>query len=323
MTIVKLGYVAMSVQLTNASPSKTMTFAQFSKIKDREAAIEKLERISIENLENCLRLLKHNVANDIRFFRFSSKLIPLANHEEVKDWKFMRPLKGILSEIGDYIEENPMRVDFHPDHFVLLNSKKKEIINQTIKTLSMHRSLLKGMRVPTQHRCVLHIGGGYDDKELALEQFIHNFALVPQPIQEMLILENDDTTFHLRDALYVCEKLNVPLVFDYHHHLAHFEEEAEGWEKDWDRVVQTWEHSPLSVKMHISSPRDEKNFRAHADYVDPKMFMDFIQGIKGSVPEIHCMIEAKKKDEALFRLMEEMKSYPEIEIIDGASFKIK
>ncbi|WP_404460341.1 UV DNA damage repair endonuclease UvsE [Sutcliffiella horikoshii] len=323
MTIVKLGYVAMSVQLTNASPSKTMTFAQFSKLKDREAAIAKLERISIENLENCLRLLKHNVANDIRFFRFSSKLIPLANHEEVKDWKFMRPLKEILSQIGDYIEENPMRVDFHPDHFVLLNSKKKEIINQTIKTLSMHRSLLKGMRVPTQHRCVLHIGGGYDDRELALEQFIHNFALVPQPIQEMLILENDDTTFHLRDALYVCEKLNVPLVFDYHHHLAHFEEEAEGWEQDWERVVQTWEHSPLPVKMHISSPRDEKNFRAHADYVDPKMFMDFLQGIKGSVPEIHCMIEAKKKDEALFQLMEEMKSYPEIEMIDGASFKIK
>lgn len=323
MTIVKLGYVAMSVQLTNASPSKTMTFAQFSKLKDREAAIAKLERISIENLENCLRLLKHNVANDIRFFRFSSKLIPLANHEAVKDWKFMRPLKEILSQIGDYIEENPMRVDFHPDHFVLLNSKKKEIINQTIKTLSMHRSLLKGMRVPTQHRCVLHIGGGYDDRELALEQFIHNFALVPQPIQEMLILENDDTTFHLGDALYVCEKLNVPLVFDYHHHLAHFEEEAEGWEQDWERVVQTWEHSPLPVKMHISSPRDEKNFRAHADYVDPKMFMDFLQGIKGSVPEIHCMIEAKKKDEALFQLMEEMKSYPEIEIIDGASFKIK
>ncbi|TYS63437.1 UV DNA damage repair endonuclease UvsE [Sutcliffiella horikoshii] len=323
MTIVKLGYVAMSVQLTNASPSKTMTYAQFSKIKDREAAIEKLERISIENLENCLRLLKHNVANDIRFFRFSSKLIPLANHEEVKDWKFMRPLKEILSEIGDYIDENPMRVDFHPDHFVLLNSKNKDIINQTIKTLSMHRSLLKGMRVPTQHRCVLHIGGGYDDRELALEQFIHNFALVPQPIQEMLILENDDTTFHLRDALYVCEKLNVPLVFDYHHHLAHFEEKAEGWENEWGRVVQTWEHSPLPVKMHISSPRDEKNFRAHADYVDPKMFMDFLQPIKGSVPEIHCMIEAKKKDEALFQLMEEMKNYAEIEIIDGASFRIK
>jgi UV DNA damage repair endonuclease len=58
--IVKLGYVAMSVELQNASPSQTMTFAQFSKIKDREAAIRRLERIAESNIDNCLRLLKHN-----------------------------------------------------------------------------------------------------------------------------------------------------------------------------------------------------------------------------------------------------------------------
>lgn len=321
MTIVKFGYVAMSMQIANASPSRTMTFAQFSKIKDREAAIDKLERIAVTNLENCLRLLRHNIANDIRFFRFSSKLIPLANHEELKDWKFMRPLKGILQEIGAYIKENPMRVDFHPDHFVLLNSKNKDIINQAIKTLNMHRSLLKGMDVPTAHRCVLHIGGGYDDKELALEQFIHNYALIPQAVQEMLMLENDDTTFHLQDTLYVCEKLNIPLVFDYHHHLANFDKVH--WEEDWNRVVGTWKHSPLPIKMHISSPRDEKNFRAHADYIDSNMLLDFLLKVKGSVKEIHCMIEAKKKDEALFRLMDELKGMKDVEAVDGSTCIIR
>lgn len=68
MTIVRLGYVAMSMNLKNASPSQTMTFKQFSAIKDREAAIARLERIAVSNLENCLRLLKHNVAHDIHFF---------------------------------------------------------------------------------------------------------------------------------------------------------------------------------------------------------------------------------------------------------------
>ncbi|WP_078382401.1 UV DNA damage repair endonuclease UvsE [Sutcliffiella halmapala] len=320
MTLVKLGYVAMSIQLANASPSQTMTLAQFNKIKNREAAIDKLERIAVTNLENCLRLLRHNIANDIRFFRFSSKLIPLADHEELKDWKYMRPLKGILQEIGAYIKENPMRVDFHPNHFVLLNSKDKDILNQSIKTLSMHRSILMGMGIPQKHRCVLHIGGGYGDKELALEQFIHNYALVPQALQEMLILENDDTTFHLQDALYVCEKLNVPLVFDYHHHLAYFNNEK--WEEDWSRVVNTWEYSPLPIKMHISSPREGKNFRAHADYIDSNMFIDFLSKVKGSVAEIHCMIEAKKKDGALFRLMSDLQAVGEIEIVDGASFII-
>ena len=61
MTIVRLGYVAMSMELKNASPSKTMTFAQFQKIGDREAAIRKLERIALANLENTHRILKHNV----------------------------------------------------------------------------------------------------------------------------------------------------------------------------------------------------------------------------------------------------------------------
>jgi UV DNA damage endonuclease len=45
LTIVRLGYVAMSVHLQNSSPSQTMTFAQFSKLKNREAAIKKLGKL--------------------------------------------------------------------------------------------------------------------------------------------------------------------------------------------------------------------------------------------------------------------------------------
>ena len=33
MTIVRLGFVAMSMELKNASPSQTMTFTQFQKIR--------------------------------------------------------------------------------------------------------------------------------------------------------------------------------------------------------------------------------------------------------------------------------------------------
>ncbi|CDN39253.1 unnamed protein product [Bacillus thuringiensis DB27] len=44
--LVRLGYVAMSVHLKNASPSQTMTYAQFQKLDDRAAAIRKLERIA-------------------------------------------------------------------------------------------------------------------------------------------------------------------------------------------------------------------------------------------------------------------------------------
>ena len=124
MTIVRLGYVAMSMEFQNASPSKTMTFTQFEKNKDREAAISKLERIALDNLENTLRLLKHNAACDIHFYRLTSRLIPLANHEELLDWDYIKPLKEMLHEVGEFTKKNDMRIDFHPDHFVVLNSNK-------------------------------------------------------------------------------------------------------------------------------------------------------------------------------------------------------
>jgi UV DNA damage endonuclease len=322
LTLVRLGYVAMSTHVENCSPSQTMTFSQFSKIKDREAAIRKLERIASSNLDNCLRLLRHNAAHDISFFRLSSKIIPLANHPELPRWDYMKPLKEKVAAIKNFLVDHPdMRVDFHPDHFVLLNTVDKETLKMSVKTLRMHKELLKGMGIEPVHRCVMHVGGGYNDHEKALEQFIQNWGLISTTIQNMIMLENDDTTFTLSETLYLCEKLGIPLVFDYHHYLA-YHPESEKWDDHWERVIRTWSYSLLPPKMHISSPRSEREFRAHSDYVDSKIFVDFLQKIKGSIAQIDCMIEAKQKDDALFTLMEQLRAYKEIEIIDGGSFFI-
>ncbi|MGF9966197.1 UV DNA damage repair endonuclease UvsE [Bacillus rhizoplanae] len=319
--LVKLGYVAMSVHLKNASPSQTMTYTQFQRIQDREAAIRKLERISNSNLENCLRLLKHNYGHGVSFFRLSSKLIPLANHEALLEWDYIKPLRENLKQLGEYAKRQGMRIDFHPDHFVVLNSLHPPILKQSVKTLQMHGKLLKGMGIDRTHRCVLHVGGAYEDKEKALEQFIENWSLVPVGIQRMIMLENDDTTFSLKEVLYLGEKLGIPVVFDLHHHMVNHD--FGEWETDWERVVRTWEQSPLPIKMHISSPREGNDPRAHADFIDSNQFSSFLQHIKGSVSEIHCMIEAKQKDEALFQLMRDMKDKAGVEIVDGASFFVK
>jgi UV DNA damage endonuclease len=57
--------------------------------------------------------------------------------------------------------------------------------------------------------------------------------------------------------------------------------------------------------------------------VDVDMFFDFLKEVKGSVEQIDCMIESKKKDLALFQLMREIKERNDVEIIDGASFRLK
>ncbi|MFC7372801.1 UV DNA damage repair endonuclease UvsE [Fictibacillus iocasae] len=321
MTIVRLGYVAMSMELVNASPSQTMTYAQFSKIEDRDAAIRKLERIARSNLTNMLRILKHNAASDIRFYRMTSRIVPLADHPDLPGWNYIAPLKEELAAIGEFAAKHKMRLDFHPDHFVLINSTKDDVLKNSIKTLQMHHRLLEGMNIPTEHRCVMHVGGNYKETDVALERFVHNWMFVPHQLQRMIMLENDDKSFSMTDTLYLCEKLGIPHVFDYHHHLAHHHDPD--WESHWERAVGTWCASPLPVKMHISSPKSEKEFRSHADFVDSEMFFRFLHGIKGSVEHIDCMIEAKRKDEALFRLMEEVRSRNDVEILDGATFRLK
>ncbi|MBO0960260.1 UV DNA damage repair endonuclease UvsE [Neobacillus sp. MM2021_6] len=320
-TIVRLGYVAMSMELKNASPSQTMTFTQFQKIDDRAAAIRKLERISQSNLHHTLRILKHNAASEIHFYRLTSRLIPLANHEELLDWNYVKPLQNQLREVGDFAKEHDIRIDFHPDHFVLINSMKKDVLKNSIQTLKMHYLLLKGMGIDPTHRCVMHVGGNYKETETSLERFIDNWMVVPRSIQKMIMLENDDTSFTLEDTLYLCEKLDIPLVFDYHHHLAHHRNDH--WEDHWARVVQTWRNASLPLKMHISSPKSQQTFRHHADFVDMEMFFQFLKEIKGSLPQIDCMIEAKRKDEALFQLMEEIKTREDVDIIGGSSFYLK
>ncbi|UOQ86843.1 UV DNA damage repair endonuclease UvsE [Gracilibacillus salinarum] len=321
MTIVRLGYVAMSKYVKNASPSQTMTFKQFETIRDREAAIRKLERISLDNLHNTLRILKHNRASDIFFYRLTSRLIPLANHQELLDWHYMKPLRKKLIEIGNYVKQHHMRIDFHPDHFVVLNSIKKEILKNSILTLRMHYLLLKRMGINPEHRCVIHVGGKYKETERSLERFIDNWMLVPRTIQQMMMLENDDTSFTLDDTLFLCEKLGIPLVFDYHHHLAHHQKD--NWTENWERIVQTWKHSPLPIKMHISSPKSKEQMRHHADYIDVDMFFRFLKEINGSVPQIDCMIEAKYKDAALFRLMKQVGMREDVEVMDGGAFRLK
>lgn len=66
-----------------------------------------------------------------------------------------------------------------------------------------------------------------------------------------------------------------------------------------------------------------KAYRHHSDYVDIDMFFKFLKVINGSISQIDCMIEAKRKDEALFKLTEEVKTREDVDLIDGSSFRLK
>lgn len=322
--LVRFGYVAMSAVVQNASPSRTMTFKNFQKLGDRDAGIRKLERIAEENLHNTLRLLKHNRAYDIHLYRLSSKLIPLSTHEAFQDWDPFVYLAPAFESIGEYARKHQMRLSFHPDHFTVLSTTRKEVLHNSIRDLLYHVRMLEAMKLDEHAKNNIHIGGAYGDKRAAAGRFIHHFSKLDSRIQRRLTLENDDKTFNAVETLEVCEQIGVPMVLDIHHHWVN--NDGETLAELWPRVRATWveDHNVLPPKIHVSSPKSDSDPRGHADFVALEPLLAFLRQIAGSTPRLDVMIEAKMKDEALFKLMDDLAKYVRdgVKLIDQASVEI-
>jgi UV DNA damage endonuclease len=328
--IIRLGYVAMSAVVKNASPSKTMTVTNFSKLLDRDAAVRKLERLGAENLHNTLRLLKHNRAHDIKVFRFSSKLIPLIGHEMLGDWNPILTLSAEFEELGSYAKQSGMRVSFHPDHFTVLSTPKVDVLQKSVEDLERHCAMLNAMGLGMEAMCNIHVGGSYGDKERAGKRFIENFSTLRPEIQQRITLENDDKTFNARETLAIAEVVGVPMVLDVHHHAVN--NDGEDAADLWPRIQRTWsrpdseksdaEAVSLPPKIHVSSPKSESDPRSHADYVEVGPLIEFLKAVAPTTPNLDIMIEAKRKDDALFRLMKDLKQQEGVSVLDQASVRL-
>ena len=75
--LVRFGFVAMSMTLKDASPSKTVTQKTYRTLlqQNPEAALEKVTRVARENVANSLRLLHHCYANHIKLYRLDRKSV--------------------------------------------------------------------------------------------------------------------------------------------------------------------------------------------------------------------------------------------------------
>ena len=82
----------------------------------------------------------------------------------------------------------------------------------------------------------------------------------------------------------------------------------------------------LPPKLHVSSPKRFSDPRGHSDYIELDPLMKFLQVFADVTPAIVIMIEAKRKDEALLKLMDEFRTLEAagepIRAIDGGSLEL-
>ncbi|MGE8080355.1 UV DNA damage repair endonuclease UvsE [Peribacillus loiseleuriae] len=316
---IRFGFVSIATRLWEASPTKTVTFKRYCQLGE-EKGMQKLLEITKQNIANTKRVLYYNTAHQIELYRMSSSIVPLATHPDV-NWDFVTPFKDEWKELGDWVKTNKLRISFHPNQFTLFTSPKPQITQNAVRNMEFHFKMLEAMGVQKQAIINIHVGGAYGDKESATFRFHENLRSLPKTVKQQMTLENDDKTYTTDETLAICQKEKIPMVFDYHHHMANMGETA--FQDFLPAIFSTWEHTQLTPKIHISSPKSEKEFRSHSDFINLDFIMPLLQALKKYQHDVDFMIEAKMKDQAMLQLINDVAKIRGVKRISGGTVEWK
>lgn len=271
----------------------------------RSEQLNKLSEICLHNAANLLLAVKTVQRFGIGSFRIMSPLFPRMTHPKI-GYSLNELPKGnqittILGEVRNYAITNMIRLSFHPDQFVVLSSPHSEVVENSIKELQYQAMLAETVGADVIN---IHAGGVYGDKQSALERFMAVYAYLPDTVKKRLTLENDDVSYTVRDLMPLCEKLNIPLVYDVHHHRCN----PDGLTVEEATLLggETWRAVRGEQYCHLSSPKSgwgSGNPKPHADYID---FADFPKCWLGR--DMTIDIEAKAKELAVLDLQNYLKN---------------
>lgn len=318
---IRLGYVAVSMRLgKKITSSSTVTFTNYNKLNSTEKKMDKLKTVALSNLTDLAKILEYNAENQIHFYRITSALVPLVTHPEVGYWGHREIFQKDFEYIGKLIKKYDMRVDTHPDEFNVINSVNPRVVLNTKTNLICQTEWFQDMNYD-KGKMVIHVGGATGGKEEGINRFINNFREYPDEITSRIIIENDDKTYTAKEVLNLCKEIGTPMVVDVHHHNCN--NNGESIEDLLEDIFNTWNDEKLPPKIHFSSPREHEKDRKHSDYINAYEFVEFLDKAKKIDRDFDVMLECKMKDDALFKLVDEIEEIkPQYKKIDSTTFEI-
>ena len=239
------------------------------------------------------------VALGIGAFRINSAILPLATHPKsgytLADLDGDGSITAAFCAAGVLAAEHDVRLSFHPDQFVVLNSERADVVASSIGEMRAQGYIaqLVGADVLT-----LHPGSSAGGSAAAFDRLERGIERLSDAARQRLALENDDRRFSPALLLPFCERLGVPMVYDAHHHRC--TPDALDVAEASARAAATWHHR--EPHFHVSSPRDgwgATDPRPHADYVERADLPDAWLDMKITVD-----VEAKAKERAVLALRE-------------------
>lgn len=261
----RIGYACINMTLGD---KKVTTNRGMVKRTFDSKGVKYASELSLQNVRDLLTVINWNHQHGIDFYRMSSDMFPWMSEYKFDDLPDISRIRNILNGIGTIVSNNNHRLTFHPGPFNVLASPNKDVITKTVAELDRHAFIMDMIGLPKTpfSKINIHVGGAYGNKPDALKRWVDNFSLLHDDTKARLTIENDDkpNMFTVADLMYIHEHTGIPIVFDYHHHNCH--NDGMSTEEALKLAVSTWPKDIIPA-VHVSEPRDDKNFRAHHDYV--------------------------------------------------------
>ncbi len=220
--------------------------------------------------------------------------------------------------VGDLLRAQDLRLSFHLHNALVLNSPYEDRAWRATREVSALGCVLNALGLSRDSVIVVHLGGVYDDAEMAKARFAKRYECMPRFVRERVCVENDDRRFSFLDAYQVHQACGIPLVFDHLHHRVLNPQDVSTREA-LGLSLATWPQG-MTPKIHFSTPRTEvrglgsstrikmPTWTEHADMVNPFEFIDFVR-TTADARAFDVMLEAKARDLALLRLREDLRRF--------------
>lgn len=272
---------------------------------DASTARAYLVGILRDNATALVAAVQHCHGIGIRAFRINSQILPLATHPvsgyRLIDIDAEGDICATFAAARRLAAELDVRLSFHPDQFVVLNSEKPHVVAASVEEMRVQGEIAELVGADVLN---LHAGSSAGGMSAALERLERGIEALSPAARARLTLENDDRRFTPASLLPLCERLAVPLVYDVHHHRCNPDQldVAEATEL----AAATW--NGREPHFHISSPRagwGDGDTRPHADYVTPDDFPEAWRGRRLTID-----VEAKAKERAVLALRDALAGTP-------------
>ena len=286
-----IGYACINMTLGSQKPKITTNRGMIRKTFDAKG-LTYVSELILQNVRDLIQVIKWNEQNSIKFYRMSSEIFPWMSEYDFSDLPDYKKICTLLMGAGTLAKKYGQRLTFHPGPFNVLASPNDNVVKKTIVDLNKHSQImdLMGLSTTPYNKINIHVGGVYGDKASALQRWVDGFKLLDDNTKSRLTIENDDkqSAYTVRDLMFIHQNTGIPIVFDYHHHTCH--PDGMTHKEALEMAMSTWPKDITPI-VHVSEPRDDKNFRAHHDYVYNK--------IDSYGYDVDIMMEAKAKELAV------------------------